>query len=131
MRSVTGIVGVLVLAVTAACSQKTIASRSASPDGELEAVHQESSGGGATVGTFDDVYVHTNGAKSRDVTVLSGYKLSCITLSWTTARHLVVTYFPRSSGSVAPLGKDSVFSLSSSPPDSIIVSYARSPSCAD
>src|SRR5256885_11595502 len=101
----------LLLVAVAACSEKNVAATARSPDGKLEAVHVETFSGGATVGTFDDVYVQTTAKKSQKVNVISGYELGCVALSWMAARHLGIKYSPMSKASIGALPKDSIFSL--------------------
>ena len=109
------------------CSESREASRVRSPDGQLEAVHIESSGGGATVGEFDDAYVQGPATSNRKLAVISGYRLGCLSLAWAANRKLVVKYSPLSEGSIGPMPVDSAIPFPNSPAESLRVSYEAQP----
>ena len=117
------LVSTLLVLVILGCTKESTASRVRSPDGLLEAVHIVSSSGGATVGAYDDVYVQAASSGNPKLTVISGYKLGCISVSWSGNRKLLVRYAPLSEGSIGAMPKDSVFKLARATPESLAVSY--------
>ena len=119
--------GSVLLIVLAGCSEEREASRVRSPDGQLDAVHVESSGGGATVGKFDEAYVQGPATGNRKLAVISGYRLGCFSLAWAANRKLVVKYSPLSEGSIETMPADSAIPFPNSPAESLWVNYEAQP----
>ena len=126
LRATISLCSVLVISFVG-CSEKREVSRVRSPDGLLDAVHVQSSGGGATVGMFDDAYVQGTATDNRKLEVISGYRLGCLSLAWAANRKLLIKYSPLSEGSIGPMPADSAIPLPNSPAESLWVSYEAQP----
>jgi hypothetical protein len=74
-------------------TEKTVEATATSPDSMIDAVIYSYSGGGATVGTWDEVRLQPRASgPSHGLVVLDAYGLHCIGVRWEGKRALVIQY---------------------------------------